>query len=149
MSLYTLTSTDPCLTLTLAFPRSCQSVCPAPPPCLTTHSPKKAVSLLHKHVLSFAWGRLQNPLASGPIFSRQLQATYIDIINTDTYGLGKYDGLGEYYGLNTASEGCLNFTTQLYSYLCYYNICHILTRGKYCIRNTPNPQYFPLLTSGG
>ena len=35
------------------------------------------------------------------------------------------------------------------------NICaiimqyfHILTRGKYCNRNTPNPQYFPLLTSG-
>ena len=26
---------------------------------------------------------------------------------------------------------------------------HILTRGKFCNRNTPNPQYFPLLTSSG
>ena len=31
----------------------------------------------------------------------------------------------------------------------YCNGFHILTRGKYCNRNTPNPQYFPLLTSGG
>ena len=38
----------------------------------------------------------------------------------------------------------------------YIHICtiimqyvYILTRGKYCNRNTPNPQYFPLLTSGG
>ena len=27
--------------------------------------------------------------------------------------------------------------------------CHILTRGKYCDRNTPNPQYFHLFTSSG
>ena len=27
--------------------------------------------------------------------------------------------------------------------------CQILTRGKYCNRNTPSPQYSPLLTSGG
>ena len=26
---------------------------------------------------------------------------------------------------------------------------HILTRGKYCNRNTPNPKYLPLLTSVG
>ena len=26
---------------------------------------------------------------------------------------------------------------------------HIQTRGKYCNKNIPNPQYFPLLTSGG
>ena len=35
--------------------------------------------------------------------------------------LGKYDGLGEYCGLITASEVFLIFTTQLYSYLINYN----------------------------
>ena len=26
---------------------------------------------------------------------------------------------------------------------------HILTRGKYCNKNTPKPEYFPLFTFGG
>ena len=34
----------------------------------------------------------------------------------------------------------LNFTTQLYSYLCFCN--PMLTRGKYCIRNTVNVEIF-------
>ena len=41
----------------------------------------------------------------------------------------------------------LIFTTQLYPCLC--NSFHILTRGEYCNRNTPNPQHSPLLRSGG
>ena len=62
-------------------------------------------------------------------------------------GLGQYDGHGENCDLSTASEMFLMFTTQLYTCLCNYNA--ILTRGKYCNRNTPNPQNSPLLTSGG
>ena len=31
----------------------------------------------------------------------------------------------------------------------YCNRFHILPRGRYCNRNTPNPQYLPFLTSGG
>ena len=55
----------------------------------------------------------------------------------------QYEGQGVYYGLSTASEVLLSFTTQLYSCLCNYNF-HILTRGEYCSRNTPNHQYSSL-----
>ena len=53
-------------------------------------------------------------------------------------------------GMSTASEVFLIFTIQLYPCLCNYDAIffHILTRGKYCKRNsTPEPQYFTLLTS--
>ena len=60
-------------------------------------------------------------------------------------GHGQYDGQGVYCDPSTASEVFPIFTTQLYS---RYAV-HILTRGKYCNRNSPNSQYFPLLTSGG
>ena len=45
---------------------------------------------------------------------------------------------------------CFLFQLPNYIHICaiimqYFSL---LTRGKYCNRNTPNPQYFPLLTSG-
>ena len=36
----------------------------------------------------------------------------------------------------------------VYAIIIYYDNSHILTREKHCNRNTPNPQYSPLLTSG-
>ena len=41
------------------------------------------------------------------------------------------------------------FNTLLYSWLSFYNTIVILTKGKYCNRDTPNPQYLPLLTFVG
>ena len=45
-----------------------------------------------------------------------------------------------YCGLSTASEVFLIFATQLYHiYAIIMQYFYILTRGKYCNRNTPNP----------
>ena len=62
-------------------------------------------------------------------------------------GRGQYYGQGVYCGLSTASEVFIIFFYPTISYLCNYNAIYSL--GKYCNRNTPNPQYFPLLISGG
>ena len=58
-------------------------------------------------------------------------------------------GKGVYCGLSTASEVFLFFPTQCMFIPLQCNSFKILTRRKYCNRNTPNPQYSPLLTSGG
>ena len=52
---------------------------------------------------------------------------------------------GSICGLSTASEVFLILMFMQIS----CNSFHILTRGKYCNRNTPIPQYSPLLTSSG
>ena len=55
-----------------------------------------------------------------------------------------------YCGLSTASEMFLIFTSQIYSiYDLKLHIGQELTRREYYNRNTPNPQYSPLLNSGG
>ena len=71
--------------------------------------------------------------------------------NIEAWVRSQCDGLGEYCGLSTASEVFLSFTTQLYSYFCNHNVIffYILKRGTYHNKNTPNPQYSPLLTSSG
>ena len=61
---------------------------------------------------------------------------------------GYYTDQGPYRtAVSMVTKGCivpevfLMFTNQLYSCLCKYNakVFHILTRGKYCKRNTPSP----------
>ena len=55
---------------------------------------------------------------------------------------------GKYCGLST--EVFIIFTTQQYSFLCDYGaIVSYIDKKEYCNRNTPKPQYPPLLTSGG
>ena len=64
-------------------------------------------------------------------------------------GLGQYDGLGEYCGPHTASSLFLILLpNSIHICAIIMQYFHIQTGGKYCNRNTPNTQHFPLLTSG-
>ena len=66
------------------------------------------------------------------------------------YGRSQYDGQGECCGLSTASEVFLIFTTQLYQFIvCILYLHYLVTSLKYSFLNTPNLQYFMLLTLGG
>ena len=63
-----------------------------------------------------------------------------------------YDGQGVDCGLSTVSEVFFLFLLPIYIFMfIQFNAKKkkILTRRKYCNRNTPHPQYSPLLTSGG